>query len=259
MDDPRTAAPNEVAIAPSPSPRAREDARLFARYRRTGDQDARDELVARFLPLAKRLARAVRRSRRVRRSRPGRVVRVAQGDRPLRPRAAGSRSPRTPCRRSWARSSATSATTAGPCACHASCTIARCRSSARRSSSRHVSGDRPRRPRSPRRWTPASNWCSRRSRPRAPGAPTGSMRPPTPTTTSADGPTLAGEDPGYAIAEASATLAPLLARLTPREQRDPAPALRARSHAVGDRSAARDLADAGVTHPAQDDRPCCRR
>lgn len=50
-------APNEVRIAPGPSLRAREDARLFARYRRTGDQNARAELVARFLPLAKRVAR----------------------------------------------------------------------------------------------------------------------------------------------------------------------------------------------------------
>jgi RNA polymerase sigma-B factor len=50
-------APGHGAIAASPSPRAQEDARLFARYRRTGDQDARDELVERFLPLAKRVAR----------------------------------------------------------------------------------------------------------------------------------------------------------------------------------------------------------
>ena len=40
----------------SPSRRAREDARLFERYRRTGSQDAREELVRRFLPLAKRVA-----------------------------------------------------------------------------------------------------------------------------------------------------------------------------------------------------------
>jgi RNA polymerase sigma-B factor len=38
------------------SARAREDARLFERYRRAGETDARDALVARFLPLAKRLA-----------------------------------------------------------------------------------------------------------------------------------------------------------------------------------------------------------
>ncbi|HEX5620350.1 MAG TPA: SigB/SigF/SigG family RNA polymerase sigma factor [Solirubrobacteraceae bacterium] len=40
----------------STSQLAREDARLFARYRRTGNQDAREELVERFLPLARRLA-----------------------------------------------------------------------------------------------------------------------------------------------------------------------------------------------------------
>ena len=52
-------APREADVPESPSRRAREDARLFERYRRTGNQDARDELVERFLPLAKRLARAV--------------------------------------------------------------------------------------------------------------------------------------------------------------------------------------------------------
>ncbi len=50
-------APNEVGIARRPSSRAREDARLFARYRRTGDPNARAELAARFLPLARQLAR----------------------------------------------------------------------------------------------------------------------------------------------------------------------------------------------------------
>jgi RNA polymerase sigma-B factor len=50
-------APTEVPIASGPSSRAREDARLFARYRRTGGEDVRADLVARFLPLAKHLAR----------------------------------------------------------------------------------------------------------------------------------------------------------------------------------------------------------
>src|SRR3954447_22260865 len=50
-------APHEAAVAPSPTRRAREDALLFERYRRTRDADARAELVERFLPLAKRLAR----------------------------------------------------------------------------------------------------------------------------------------------------------------------------------------------------------
>src|SRR3954452_20944052 len=49
--------PRETAVAPTPSLRAREDALLFERYRRTRDEDARRELVERFLPLAKRLAR----------------------------------------------------------------------------------------------------------------------------------------------------------------------------------------------------------
>ena len=43
-------------IAPSQSRRAREEAGLFERYR-TGDLEARDELVTRYLPLAQRLAR----------------------------------------------------------------------------------------------------------------------------------------------------------------------------------------------------------
>ena len=55
---PETAsAPHEPTGTPHPTPRASEDARLFARYKRTGDPAARDEIVARFLPLAKRLAR----------------------------------------------------------------------------------------------------------------------------------------------------------------------------------------------------------
>src|SRR3954449_1792945 len=52
--------PQEAAIAPTRSRRAREDALLFERYRRTRDDGARDELVERFLPLAKRLARRYR-------------------------------------------------------------------------------------------------------------------------------------------------------------------------------------------------------
>ena len=49
-------APCEVAVAPTRARRAR-DAGLFERYHRTRDQSTRDELVERFLPLAKRLAR----------------------------------------------------------------------------------------------------------------------------------------------------------------------------------------------------------
>ena len=50
-------APSETAISPGPSRRAREDARLFERYQRTGDPAARAELTERFLPLARSLAR----------------------------------------------------------------------------------------------------------------------------------------------------------------------------------------------------------
>ena len=50
-------APSEAAVGPSRSRRAREDARLFERYRRTGDPAARAELTERFLPLARSLAR----------------------------------------------------------------------------------------------------------------------------------------------------------------------------------------------------------
>ena len=50
-------ASSEAVIGPSRSQRAREDARLFERYRRTGDPAARAELTERFLPLARSLAR----------------------------------------------------------------------------------------------------------------------------------------------------------------------------------------------------------
>jgi len=47
---------------PSDPERIREDLRLFERYRRTGDEAIRDELVRRFLPLAHQLARRYERS-----------------------------------------------------------------------------------------------------------------------------------------------------------------------------------------------------
>jgi RNA polymerase sigma-B factor len=50
------AVPLAPAVAASRSRRTRQDCRLFERYRRTGAQHDRDELVARLLPLAKRLA-----------------------------------------------------------------------------------------------------------------------------------------------------------------------------------------------------------
>ncbi len=49
--------PSETAISPDRSRRAREDARLFERYQRTGDPAARAALTERFLPLARSLAR----------------------------------------------------------------------------------------------------------------------------------------------------------------------------------------------------------
>ena len=50
-------APPEAAVGPSRARRALQDARLFERYRRTGDKAAREALVARYLPLARHLAR----------------------------------------------------------------------------------------------------------------------------------------------------------------------------------------------------------
>src|SRR3712207_2106924 len=45
----------------SPSERAREDRRLLRRYHGNGEMAARDELVERFLPLARQLARRYQR------------------------------------------------------------------------------------------------------------------------------------------------------------------------------------------------------
>ena len=78
-----------TTVAPGHSQRCREVARLFERYRRMRDPNTRAELVARFLPLAKRLARRYQDRDDVRRSRPGRLARVDEGNRPLRPRSRG--------------------------------------------------------------------------------------------------------------------------------------------------------------------------
>ena len=52
-----------VPDPPSASPgRAAEDRRLLLRYHRHGDDAAREELVRRMLPLARRMARRYRRS-----------------------------------------------------------------------------------------------------------------------------------------------------------------------------------------------------
>jgi RNA polymerase sigma-B factor len=50
-------APRKTALASSRSRRDRQDALLFERYHRTRDQHVRAELVSRLLPLAKRLTR----------------------------------------------------------------------------------------------------------------------------------------------------------------------------------------------------------
>src|ERR1700709_487587 len=48
-----------MAVAPvaGSSPRVASSVRLFERWRRFGDRGARDELIERFLPLARKLAR----------------------------------------------------------------------------------------------------------------------------------------------------------------------------------------------------------
>src|SRR3954451_25091701 len=52
----------QLQLATAPVAARVEDARLFERYRRYGDLDAREELVKRFLPLARRLARRYERA-----------------------------------------------------------------------------------------------------------------------------------------------------------------------------------------------------
>jgi RNA polymerase sigma-B factor len=54
-----TAAPEAEPVGPT---RAEEDRRLLIRYHRYGDQAARELLVERLLPLARRMARRYRRS-----------------------------------------------------------------------------------------------------------------------------------------------------------------------------------------------------
>jgi RNA polymerase sigma-B factor len=57
------AGPDAAQMTATASPaRAAEDRRLLERYHRTGDQGARDELVKRLLPLARRLARRYQRA-----------------------------------------------------------------------------------------------------------------------------------------------------------------------------------------------------
>jgi RNA polymerase sigma-B factor len=58
--DPAVDATGDTEVV-SPSERAKEDRRLLHRYHDRGDVGARDELVARFLPLARQLARRYQR------------------------------------------------------------------------------------------------------------------------------------------------------------------------------------------------------
>jgi RNA polymerase sigma-B factor len=57
-----SSASNKAVPGTNRSGRAREDAHLFARYRRTGDPAARAQLTERYLPLARSLARRYERS-----------------------------------------------------------------------------------------------------------------------------------------------------------------------------------------------------
>ena len=59
-NDPKAESPQEEKPRPA-SPSTREDRRLLIRYHEQGDQAAREELVERFLPLARQLARRYQR------------------------------------------------------------------------------------------------------------------------------------------------------------------------------------------------------
>lgn len=63
LEDPRRdAGPEDVEDLHAGEARAHEDRRLLVRYHRHGDRAAREELVQRLLPLARRMARRYRRS-----------------------------------------------------------------------------------------------------------------------------------------------------------------------------------------------------
>ena len=99
-----------------------DDRELLRRYHEGGDASAREALVQRHLPLVRSLARRYAGPRRgARRHRAGRRDRPDQGDRPLRAVARGRAHHVRDARTSSARSSATSATRAGPSACRARC------------------------------------------------------------------------------------------------------------------------------------------
>ena len=185
--------------------------------------DARSERprrARRAIPAAGQAARtAIRRGQRVRRSRPGRVLRVGEGDRPLRPRP-GARVLHV--RRADDRGRA-QALLPRPLVDRARA-ARRARSRAARPArvgalDGDASGGRPPRPRSPRSWTSRSSWCSKRSRPRPPIALTGWMRRSTSMTTSAAGRSPPATTRATRSRRHPPRLAPLLASLTPREQR----------------------------------------
>jgi RNA polymerase sigma-B factor len=211
-------APRTTVIAQSRSRRARQDAVLFQRYHRTRDQDVRAELVARLLPLAKRLARTYGDCDEY-----DDLVQVASfalikaidrydPDRGLRfstyavPTIVGElkRYFRDHC---W--------TVRVPRELHD-------RAIQAQRASEHLTARLGRSP------TPAelaealectvelvleALEAASAQRPDRLDAPIGSEDD------DRDGPAVASDEPGYAIAEASATLAPLLARLAPTEQR----------------------------------------
>ena len=112
--------PSARATRVNASARATPNANCWCATTATATWRARDELVERFIPLARRprpAATATPTSRST--TCPGRLARPDQGDRPLRarPRARSSRAMPRP--RSSASSSGTSATRAGRCTCRA--------------------------------------------------------------------------------------------------------------------------------------------
>ena len=148
------------------------------RYHRDGDLDAREELVLRFMPLARQLASRYRHAGEPLED----LVQVAcvgsaEGDRPLRPRARhrlhalrgahDARRAQAPLPRQGL----------GACACRAPPRSWRSRSARRSARCRRSSGAPRARATSPRRSARRSRTCSRRWRRRPPTRPPRSTRP----------------------------------------------------------------------------------
>ena len=215
----------------------------------TATSVARDELVERFLPLARRLVRRFERTGRADRgSDAGREPRARQGGGPLRARA---RHRLLELRRADHRRRAQAllprrrlgrARAARPAGARARGQPRAQRPVARPGPLAHAQrGGRGHRPR--RRRT-----CSRRWRRRWPTTPSRSRRR---CRAPATGPSrwasaITVEEEGYELAEDAAMIAPQLKALEPRGSPDPAPALRRGHDAVGDSRADRRLADARV-------------